>query len=60
MVMVRSRFFRGRHKSNSGSGLGLSIVELALEKIGGSLTLQNRKGDSGLRATVSLPYRAVS
>lgn len=60
MVLVRSRFFRGRHKSSSGSGLGLSIVELALNKIGASLILENRTGDAGLRAIISLPYRKGS
>lgn len=60
MALVRSRFFRGRHKSSSGSGLGLSIVELALEKIGAALVLQNKTAGTGLRAIISLPYPIVS
>ena len=54
MHLVTNRFFRGRHKSPYGSGLGLAIVLLALEKIGASLTLQNKRDRNGLRATLSI------
>ncbi len=55
--LVTNRFFRGQHKSPSGAGLGLAIVQLALEKIGGSLTLENKQDHRGLRATMLLPIR---
>lgn len=51
--MVRHRFFRGRHRSGIGSGLGLSIAELALRRAGAELRLRNRPG-SGLRAEIVL------
>lgn len=47
---VGDRFFRGRYKSGLGSGLGLSIVELALKASHGRLALRNRKDATGLRA----------
>ena len=59
LPLVTNRFFRGQHKSPSGSGLELAIVQLALEKIGGSFALQNKRGHRGLRTTVSLPGRAM-
>ncbi|ESR27255.1 ATP-binding protein [Lutibaculum baratangense] len=45
------RFFRGRRKAASGSGLGLSIAQLALGRTGWSLTIENR--GPGLRVTLS-------
>lgn len=59
LPLVTERFFRGRHKSPYGSGLGLSIVQLALEKLGASLVLKNKSGGNGLIATLSLPQRAA-
>ncbi len=59
LTLVTKRFFRGRHKSPYGSGLGLSIVQLALEKLGTSLVLKNKSGGNGLIATLSLPQRAA-
>ena len=50
--MVTKRFFRGRHKCAVGSGLGLSIVETALDKDGLSLRLENRHSPAGLRASI--------
>lgn len=55
MSLVTTRFFRGRHKSPHGSGLGLSIVQLAAEKLGASLILRNKNPGIGLRVTLSLP-----
>ncbi|MCX7318953.1 MAG: sensor histidine kinase N-terminal domain-containing protein [Hyphomicrobiales bacterium] len=55
LSLVKSRFFRGRHKSTSGSGLGLAIVDIAIHRIDGSLTLINRGNSNGLSATVRLP-----
>lgn len=45
------RFFRGRNKAETGSGLGLSIVELAMTRIGGTLRLGNRD-PRGLSASI--------
>jgi len=57
---VTTRFFRGRHKSPYGSGLGLSIVQLAVEKLGATLTLNNKIDGNGLRATLTLPHRSAA
>jgi two-component system, OmpR family, sensor histidine kinase QseC len=51
---VKERFVRGRRARGAGSGLGLSIVELILERGGGTLRLINTE-DGGLRAVVALP-----
>ncbi|KAF0096490.1 MAG: two-component system OmpR family sensor histidine kinase QseC [Rhodospirillaceae bacterium] len=48
---VSERFFRGRHKTAVGSGLGLSIAELALGRADASLRLVN-KPEGGLRAEI--------
>jgi two-component system sensor histidine kinase QseC len=58
--MVTKRFFRGRHKSVLGSGLGLSIAETALEKDGMSLRLENRAPEPGLRAQIIIDAQRVS
>jgi two-component system sensor histidine kinase QseC len=50
--LVTNRFFRGRNKSPLGSGLGLSIVDLALRTSGARLVLQNRVDTRGLRAQI--------
>lgn len=55
LPLVTRRFFRGRHKSSAGSGLGLSIVELALRDSGGRLNLSNRTDRRGLRAEIIWP-----
>lgn len=51
--MVTKRFFRGRHKSAVGSGLGLSIAQTALAKDGMALKLENRQPPAtGLSAQI--------
>jgi two-component system sensor histidine kinase QseC len=51
---VTERFFRGRFRSAVGSGLGLSIVETALDHAGARLELRNgEKG--GLFAAIVIP-----
>lgn len=50
------RFFRGRDRSQAGSGLGLSIAREAALRMDGSLRLQNRV-PCGLAAVLSLPQR---
>jgi two-component system sensor histidine kinase QseC len=57
---VTQRFFRGRHKSAVGSGLGLSIAETALEKDGMSLRLQGRESGRGLRAQIVIAAQRVA
>lgn len=52
MDKLGTRFFRGRLRSLVGSGLGLSIVKLALAKIGADLAVSNREGRSGVRSAV--------
>ena len=49
MSHVTDRFFRGRHKSEIDSGLGISIVEVALRANNAEMILQNRTDRSGLR-----------
>lgn len=59
IALATNRFFRGRHKSTVGSGLGLSIVELALRASGARLNLQNRSNRSGLRAQIIWPMSRI-
>jgi len=54
---VTERFFRGRAKSPAGSGLGLSIVKEAAERLEGTLILENRS-PAGLRASFTIPAQA--
>lgn len=56
---VTERFFRGRNRAPIGSGLGLSIVELALAHLNARLTLQNGN-DGGLSAQIILPHVKLS
>ncbi|MBA8878997.1 ATP-binding protein [Phyllobacterium myrsinacearum] len=56
---VTQRFYRGRHKSASGTGLGLTIVEIAAKRVGAKLLLENRTTQTGLQAALIFPY-AVS
>jgi two-component system sensor histidine kinase QseC len=55
LELVTKRFFRGRNKTALGSGLGLSIVTLALRAGGAELRLLNRSNTSGLRAEIIWP-----
>jgi two-component system sensor histidine kinase QseC len=55
LPLVLQRFFRGQHKSASGTGLGLTIVDAAVKQVGGTLTLTNRPDRSGLRAAIIFP-----
>jgi two-component system OmpR family sensor kinase len=50
-------FFRGSRPTEDGSGLGLSIVKRIVDRLGGSIVLENMSGQTltGLRATVRLP-----
>ena len=56
---VRDRFVRGSRAKGSGSGLGLSIVELVVSRIGGRLELANRDG-GGFEGSLVLPATRVA
>ena len=47
------RFYRGPLSASSGSGLGLSIVQMAVERLGGRLDFRNRT-EGGLSVAVTL------
>ena len=50
-------FFRGSRPTEDGTGLGLSIVKRIVDRLGGSIVLENMSGATltGLRAMVRLP-----
>ena len=50
-------FFRGSRPTEDGTGLGLSIVKRIVDRLGGSVVLENISGPAsiGLRATVRFP-----
>ncbi|MCS0505194.1 ATP-binding protein [Ancylobacter mangrovi] len=50
LTRVTERFFRGRMKSASGIGLGLTIASMAATRIGAQLVLANRTDRKGLLA----------
>ncbi|MBB4001545.1 ATP-binding protein [Aurantimonas endophytica] len=54
IARATERFFRGRNHATVGSGLGLSIVKLCAEKLGGSVELANR-ARGGLAARLTIP-----
>ncbi|MGB3897245.1 MAG: ATP-binding protein [Mesorhizobium sp.] len=56
---VRDRFYRGRNQAASGSGLGLAIAELASERMGATLHLENR-AEGGLRAELRFKEKIVA
>jgi signal transduction histidine kinase len=49
---VFERFYRMKGAVNGGSGLGLSIVKSALDRLGGTITLGEGYEGKGLKATV--------
>ncbi len=57
---VTRRFFRGRQRSGTGSGLGLTIADLAARRIGARLIIANRTDARGLRVEVRFPRDRVA
>ena len=53
-VHVFDRFYRGDNRDVPGSGLGLAIAKRAIERAGGTLSLQTDPGQ-GSRFTITLP-----
>lgn len=54
LALVTTRFYRGRNKSVSGSGLGLTIADMAASRLKTELLLRNRDNHSGLRVELHL------
>jgi two-component system OmpR family sensor kinase len=57
LARIFEPFVRGRGVAEEGSGLGLSIVKRIVERLNGSLSMENIGGTaaSGLRVIVTLP-----
>jgi len=54
---VLKRFYRVHHHLEVGSGLGLSIVDKATQRLGGSLVLSRSLDLGGLSVLVRLPKK---
>ncbi|MHA3114630.1 ATP-binding protein [Acinetobacter sp. ANC 4635] len=54
---VLKRFYRVHHHLEVGSGLGLSIVQKAIQHVGGTLSFDKSLELGGLRVLVKLPLR---
>lgn len=52
---ILKRFYRIHHHLEIGSGLGLSIVDKATERLGGSLSFSKSASLGGLQVNVQLP-----
>lgn len=48
--LLTTRFYRGSNKSQTGTGLGLTIVETAAKRIGVLFSLRNRSDRKGMEA----------
>ena len=59
LAEVTRRFFRGRYKKGAGSGLGLTIADLAARRIGATLSFANRTGTRGLRVEIRFSKAAL-
>ncbi|MFG6500064.1 ATP-binding protein [Sulfitobacter sp. 1A13191] len=55
---ITERFFRGRNAPEGGSGLGLSITQTAMERIGGSVESRSR-GSIGEAMTLTFPAKSA-
>ena len=56
--MIFSRFYK-QNEFSQGAGLGISICQVIIEKLGGKIELKSEVG-KGSRFTVILPCRVVS
>ena len=52
---ILKRFYRVHHHLEIGSGLGLSIVDKATERLGGTISFGQSASLSGLQVNVQLP-----
>lgn len=52
---VIKQFYRVHHHLEVGSGLGLSIVDRAVERLGGSLSFSKSQALGGLQVNIALP-----
>jgi two-component system sensor histidine kinase QseC len=52
LSLVTRRFYRGTRKSTNGTGLGLTIAEMAARRLGAELKLKNLPGGRGLSAEI--------
>ncbi|WP_353171980.1 ATP-binding protein [Acinetobacter rudis] len=57
-TQILKRFYRVHHHQEVGSGLGLSIVDKAVERLHGSLSFSSSASLGGLQVKVSLPLNA--
>ena len=55
MPRIFDRFYRGRSAKDTGSGLGLSIVEGIVKRHGGEIRLESARQGHGLRVRILLP-----
>jgi two-component system OmpR family sensor kinase len=55
MTAVFERFVRAAEPAKPGSGLGLAIARTIVDRLGGSITLANRKDRTGLVVAIVLP-----
>jgi len=54
-AMLGQRFRRGARASDGGSGLGIAIARSIAQRHGGQLVLEERGGETGLRAVLEWP-----
>ncbi|MFT4021070.1 MAG: ATP-binding protein [Acinetobacter sp.] len=54
---VTKRFYRVHHHLEVGSGLGLSIVQKAIQRVGGELSFGTSEDLGGLKVIVKLPVK---
>lgn len=57
---VLKRFYRVHHHLEVGSGLGLSIVDKAIQHLGGELTLSRSEELGGLSVLVKIPMQLTT
>lgn len=57
--LLTTRFYRGSNKSQTGTGLGLTIVESAAKRLGAVFNLHNRTDRTGLEAVLHWPFNAA-